>query len=478
MSYNPELLFFISYALDLVSKNRFLFFPQGLSIKVVAAQIPHFQHPHGVWLRGDALTWHSILVIASALIIEYFPKLAKGSILPSPLVALGLAAISAETLDLPVPKLVDIVGPEAFEGGVGTLMQAIFPFASTSSIGGGSAVLPQFRSILTLEKIFAALPTAVEMAIVGLLQSLLTLQIVDEITHTRGKNTKESIAQGLGNLLSGSIGGMGGSALLGQSLVNVHAGGTGRLSSIAVAVFVLAGITLFAPILGAIPVAALVGLMLTVAQHTFSWTILGDVVKGRVPWADIVIVVSVTMTTAFVNMAAAVALGVLASALRFAWQASCNMSARETGKGTPLNHRYIRVQGPLFFGSALTFQKLCDPSARDREMALKHRSRFLLAAKKKELKQADAPFAFSTGRETVIDFLNSQVWDHAAMMAIEAICKHYHELGVKLHLRHLSPDCREKLLEGSDVGEWSTELNVDPSSDPSYQVGVDPQNKP
>lgn len=338
--------------------------------------------------------------------------------------------------------------------------------------------MPQFRSILTLEKIFAALPTAVEMAIVGLLQSLLTLQIVDEITHTRGKNTKESIAQGLGNLLSGSIGGMGGSALLGQSLVNVHAGGTGRLSSIAVAVFVLAGITLFAPILGAIPVAALVGLMLTVAQHTFSWTILGDVVKGRVPWADIVIVVSVTMTTAFVNMAAAVALGVLASALRFAWQASCNMSARETGKGTPLNHRYIRVQGPLFFGSALTFQKLCDPSARDREMALKHRSRFLLAAKKKEHKQADAPFAFSTGRETVIDFLNSQVWDHAAMMAIEAICKHYHELGVKLHLRHLSPDCREKLLEGSDVGEWSTELNVDPSSDPSYQVGVDPQNKP
>jgi len=298
-------------------------------------------------------------------------------------------------------------------------------------------------------------------------------------SNTKGKNTQESIAQGLGNLVSGSMGGMGGSALLGQSLVNVQAGGTGRLSSIAVAVFVLAGVTFFAPILGRIPVAALVGLMLSVAQHTFSWETLDSVVKGQIPWTDIFIIGSVTMTTAFVNMAAAVGLGVLASALRFAWQASCNISARSTGKGTGLHHRNIYVQGPLFFGSALTFQKLCAPSERDLEIAAKLQARFQILAKRKkqEGNNHSENTPLSTGRETVIDFLNSQVWDHAAVMAIESVCKRYHDLGVKLHLRHLSPDCREKILECSDVGEWSTEFDVDASSDPSYLVGVDPSSK-
>eukprot|EP00980_Cylindrotheca_fusiformis_P003496 scaffold781_cov132-Cylindrotheca_fusiformis.AAC.15 len=462
-----------------VPRPVMLGFVNGLAIKVVAAQIPHFQHPHGVWLQGATLKWHSILVAASALIIEFFPKIFKGSILPSPLVALGLAALSAETFNLPVPKLVDIVGQEAFQGGIGTLLQAMFPFASTS-MEGHSSLLPPFGLIVSLEKIWKALPTAIEMAVVGLLQSLLTLQIVDEMTLTRGKNTKESIAQGLGNIMSGSIGGMGGSALLGQSLVNVRAGGTGRLSSVAVALFVMAGVSLFAPVLGVIPVAALVGLMLTVAQHTFSWAIMKDIAKGQVPRAEIMLMVAVTLTTAFVNMAAAVGLGVLVSALRFAWQASCDMSAKETGSGTQLNNRLIHLRGPLFFGSALTFQSLCEPSMRDRETADRLRPRFELAVQKRQEKHPNgdpSPLEFSTGRETIIDFTDSQVWDHAAVMAIEATCKQYHELGVKLHLRHLSPDCREKLLEGSDVGEWSTEFDIDPSTDPSYLVGVDPRHR-
>ena len=449
-------------------------FVNGLSIKVIRAQIPHFQHPHGVWLRGEALKWHSILVVLSALIIELLPKMLKQSILPSPLVALGLASITTNSFNLPVPKLVDIVGPEAFQGGFGTLLSAIFPFVTTTETGK-TQLLPPFQTFLTIDNLIKALPTAAEMAVVALLQSLLTLQIVDEMTHTNGKNTKESIAQGIGNVLSGSVGGMGGSALLGQSLVNVRAGGTGRLSSIAVAVFILAGVTLFAPVLGAIPVSALVGLMLTIAHHTFSWALLEDILKGQVPWTDISIVVLVTLTTAFVNMAAAVGLGVLASALRFAWQASCNMSARDNGKGTQLQNRCIHIQGPLFFGSALTFQRLCEPTQRDREMASKLRARLIAISSKRHGEGGDDNVQLPlTGRETTIDFVNSQVWDHAAIMAIEAVCKQYHELGVQLNLRHLSPDCREKLLEGSDVSEWSTFLEVDPSSDPSYLVGEDP----
>lgn len=440
-----------------VPRPVMLGFVNGLSIKVVNAQIPHFQHPHGVWLRGDALKWHSILVIVSAVIIDYLPEFTK--ILPSPLVALGFAAWMANAFDLPVPRLVDMVGPEAFQGGLGTLQQAILPFYSSNTI------FPTFS--ITWDTLIAAFPTAVEMAVVGLLQSLLTLQIVDDKTHTRGKNTQESIAQGLGNIISGSLGGMGGSALLGQSLVNVNSGGTERLSSIAVAVFIGLGVTFMAPLLGGLPVAALVGLMFTVAQHTFSWDILEDVFKGQVPYVDILIIVSVSLTTAFVNMAAAVALGVLASALRFAWQASCNMSAKETGKGTQLQQRYIRVRGPLFFGSASTFSRLVEPSERDREMALLY--------KRRRPHAVDLPPI--THRQTTIDFLESQVWDHAAIMAIETICKTYHDLGVKLHLRHLSPDCREKLLESSDISQWSTEVDVDAPNDPSYLVGEDPKRK-
>jgi SulP family sulfate permease len=216
--------------------------------------------------------------------------------------------------------------------------------------------------------------------------------------------------------------------------------------------------------------------MLTVAQHTFSWAALKDILKGHVPLVDVIIMVGVTLTTSFINMAAAVALGVLASALRFAWQASCNMSSRESGKGTKLQHRYIRIRGPLFFGSALVFQKLCEPSERDREVAAKFQARCALAAKKREEKEETFPF-LATGRETIIDFSESQVWDHAAIMAIEAVCKEYHKLGVILRLRYLSPDCREKLLEGSDVNEWSTEVDVDIALDPSYLVGEDPKNK-
>jgi len=466
-------------------------FVNGLAIKVIKAQIPHFQHPHGVWLKGDALKWHTILVVVSALIIDILPRYIK--IIPSPLAALGLATVLANRFDLPVPRLIDMVGPEAFQGGIDTLKQALFPFRNIEN--ASISIFPPFKTVLTSENLLVALPTAIEMAVVGLLQSLLTLQIIDSKTHTKGKNTQESIAQGLGNIASGFMGGMGGSALLGQSLVNVNSGGTGRLSSISVAVFVLCGITFFAPILGGLPVAALVGLMLAVAQHTFSWGMLQSVMKGQVPTVDIFIIVMVTLTTACVNMAVAVALGVLASALRFAWQASCNMSAHEGNGSSIVRIRNIRIQGPLFFGSTITFEKLCEPSAEDREVAKKLRIKFENKTKRKRKKgstktsgsssnsiggsapppdEAQQSVILKTGRETAIDFSDSQVWDHAAIMAIEKVALKHHNLGVKLRLRHLSPDCREKLMESSDIDKLSTELAVDTTNDPSYLVGEDP----
>jgi len=459
-----------------VPKPVMMGFVNGLSIKVVLAQIPHFQHPHGVWLEGAALKWHSILVLGAAIIIDFFPKYVTTAI-PSSLLAMGLAAGISQYWNLPVPRLVDMVGPEAFQGGFHALQQALFPFYSSREAtagGSSSSIFPPFGTVLTPENLALVLPIAIEMAVVGLLQSLLTVQIIDSKTHTRGRNNKESIAQGVANVVSGSMGGMGGSALLGQSLVNVNSGGTGRLSSISVAIFVTGGITFFAPLLGQLPVAALIGLMLTVAQHTFSWGLLQDICKGKVPWSDVLIIGSVMWTTAFVNMAAAVGVGVLASALRFAWQASCNMSAQESDCfAATVRRRYIRVQGPLFFGSTTTFEKLCKPSTKDREAAAKYRAR--VARRRLKKKNSETAVIMPTGRETVIDFSESQVWDHSAIMAIEGLALQYHEMGVKLRLRGLSSDCREKLFESSKIGQLSTEVDVDSANDPTYLVGEDPK---
>lgn len=444
-----------SQYIRVVPKPVMLGFVNGLAVKVVKAQIPHFQHPHGVWLKGKPLQWHVIWVFASAIIIEFLPKITS-SLLPSSLVALGLATVVANVYHLPIPRLSDMVGHEAFQGGFETLFKALFPFA------GPRSLFPPFGSVLgNMETLRAVLPIAVEMAVVGLLQSLLTLQIIDNKTHTRGKNTRESLAQGMGNVLASSMGGMGGSALLGQSLVNVNAGGTSRLSSIAVSVFCLLGVTFFAPILGNIPVAALVGLMFTVAHHTFSWDLMEDVFKRQVPVTDLIIIAMVSWTTAFVNMAAAVGLGVLASALRFAWQASCNMSATHSG---PLQQRTVRLKGPLFFGSTMIFQRLCEPTSKDREWAEKIRVR----------STASSPAFRKPTREVVLDFIDCQVWDQAAIMALEALAQQYHALDIKLRLRHLSPDCREKVLERSDIGDFSAELEKDPQNDPVYLVGADP----
>ena len=463
-----------------VPRAVMLGFVNGLAVKVVRAQVPHFQHPHGVWLRGKPLVYHCAMTAASALLIEGLPHLAASAAVPSSLVVLAAATVVANVYQLPIPRLSDLVGAQAFSGGVDTLFQALFPLAVRNENDGSIvSLLPPFgqvwRNTNTDWEMWwqSLVPTAMEMALVGLLQSLLTLQIIDSTTHTRGKNTRESFAQGAGNVLAGAVGGMGGSALLGQSLVNVRAGGTSRLASIAVSVFCLLGVVVFAPLLGNIPVAALVGLMLTVAHHTFSWDFVQDVYKGQVPIADIVIVVMVSWTTAVFNMAAAVALGVLASALRFAWQASCNMSATTSLSRSGGPQRIVYLRGPLFFGSTLPFSRLCEPTQQDREWAEKQKK---ILARRKNTSQPPISFRKPT-RVVAIDFISCQVWDHAAIMALEALAKQYHDLGIQLSLRHLSADCREKLVECSDISDFSIILDVDPAHDPMYLVGEDPKTR-
>ena len=311
----------------------------SVAVNYIVAHFLPSLFPSRLWNAPPrpSLYWHTALVAASWLVIDALPRFTK--LVPSPLAALVMATVASNHWSLPVPRIVDVVGTDAFSGGMETVRRALLPFfssatAATATAGATTRAagswLPPFQEVLLDWKtVAAALPVAAELAFVGILQSLLTLQIVDGLLLDRGRTSKECRAQGLGNFLSGAMGGMGGSALLGQSLVNVKSGGRGRLSSASVAAFVLLGIATLGSALGTLPVAALVGLMLSIAQHTFAWSSLRLVREGKVPPAEAPTILAVSVITFTSGMAVSVGVGVLASALRFAWQASCDMRASE-----------------------------------------------------------------------------------------------------------------------------------------------------
>jgi len=317
-------------------------FVNGLAVKVILAQVDHFQHPHGVWLQGAALGWHTGLAALSFAIIEGTPRRVS-KLVPAPLLAMAATLGLATFFMPPAPRLRDVVGAEAFAGGLESL-RAAFPALE--------------RPTATAAR--AAVAAAGEFAAVGLLQSLLTLQLVDGLTrgnaYGRGHASQECRALGLGNLISGLCGGMGGCGLLGQSLVNISAGGTGRASAVAYVLFVALGLTCFGSLMGAIPVGALVGLMLAVARHTFSWSSVRLLYGRRVGLADAVTILGVSLLTVRRGLAVAVVVGVVATALRFCWD-SCNdlYSAHEVGGST----RTVDLFGTLFFGD------VCGPRAAD-----------------------------------------------------------------------------------------------------------------
>lgn len=288
----------------------------------------------------------------------------------------------------------------------------------------------------------------------------------------RGKNSAECRALGLGNILSGLFGGMGGSGLLGQSLINVGSGGSDRTSAFAASVFVALGVVFGAKALGQLPVAALVGLMLAIAKHTFAWSSL-RLVRWTPLAPETLTILAVTCVTVGYNLAVAVVAGVLLSALRFAWQAAANMQTTQTL--TWGGERTIAVTGPLFFGSARAFQELCAPTPDDVSFAYGREKRGILRF-----------LGFGLSRVVTIDFLNSRVWDTSGISAIDSMAAQYSQLNITLHLRHLSPDCRELLAANSQYcqtsssrtvsGETHTRvvlLDEDESTDPVYAVGTD-----
>ncbi len=276
------------------------------------------------------------------------------------------------------------------------------------------------------------LPYAVILCGVGLIESLMTLTLIDEITETRGYGNRECVGQGAANLVCGLFGGMGGCAMIGQSLINVNSGGRGRLSGITAAVCLLLFVLFLAPIIEQIPMAALVGVMFMVVIGTFEWTSLK--MFRRMPKSDMFVMTLVAGYTVLMHdLASAVILGVIVSALVFAWQHATHMGADV--KYNEFGSKIYQLHGPLFFASVSSFKEMFD-----------------------HVGDPD---------DVVIDFYYSRVYDQSALEAINVLAEKYEGVGKRLHLTHLSPECKSLLSKAGDL----VEVNV--SEDPQYHVATD-----
>ena len=368
-------------------------FVNGLAIIIFMSQLDQFK----VAGEGGALEWMSGtplytmlgLVALTIAIIVGLPKLTKA--VPASLIAILTVAGIVIGLGIETKTVGDIA---SIKGGFPT-----FHFPSVP---------------LNWETLMIIFPYSAIMAGVGLIESLLTLNLIDEITETRGHGNRECIAQGAANLATGFLGGMGGCAMIGQSLINISAGARQRLSGVVAACALLMFIIFGSEYIQQLPMAALVGLMIMVSVGTFEWASLK--VFGKVPVSDILVMLAVTGITVFLhNLALAVIIGVIISALVFAWENAKRIRARKHIDEQGVKH--YDIYGPLFFASVTAFNEKFDP-----------------------LNDPD---------EVVIDFKDSRVVDHSAIEALHKITERYHKAGKKLQLKHLSPDCH-KLLSNAD----------------------------
>ena len=402
-------------------------FVNGLAVVMTKAQLPQFKTAAGSFLSLSSIEGKSMygLTALTMFLVRTIPKVKALKNIPPSLGAVSLCAVLAKLLKLPVRTLSDVSGADTFRGGLSVL----------PSIG-----LPSVP--LSLETLKIITPFAVTMAAVGAIESLLTMQLLDGIADDgkRGSTKRECFGQGLGNMVSGFTGGIGGCALLGQSVINAQSGGLkSRISGMSMAVFLAMGIVACAPLLGNLPVAALVGVMLTVCQSTFSWSSLRII--NKIPKLDAAIIFLVSFITVKDDLAKAVVAGVITNALGFAWRQSTSIRARESTVKVPgqkQQWKLYNLNGPLFFASTTQFSNIFDVK--------------------------------NDTNDVIIDFTDSRVYDHSALEAINNIADKYKEAGKKVHLRHLSIDCAELLeqLNGSDRPYELVES--DPNNDPIYVV--------
>lgn len=385
-------------------------FVNGLAIVIFLAQLQNFQvtSADGVqeWLTGEPMMIFAGLIMLTMFIIHFLPRVTGA--FPASLAAIITVSLLVFSLDL-----------------------------DTATVGGLASIkgsLPAFHIPAVpfdFETLMIILPYAFILAAVGLIESLLTMSLIDEVTGTRGRGNRECMGQGIANTVTGLFGGMGGCAMIGQSMINVNSGGRQRLSGVSAALFLLMFILFASPLIERIPMAALVGVMFVVVIATFEWSSLR--IMGKIPATDAFILVLVSAVTVFTDLAIAVVVGVIVSALVFAWEHAkhININTYDDKQGS----RVHELNGPLFFGSVKNFLELFNPE-----------------------EEPD---------DVIIEFQNSRVADHSAIEAIDTLAERYIRAGKTLHLRHLSEECRQLLKKAGSL----VEVNV--MEDPRYHVADD-----
>ena len=396
-------------------------FVNGLAIVIFLSQLGLFKETTNggtSWISGLELYTMIGLVALTMGIMFGLPKLTKK--IPAALTAIAVVAAITIFGQLDVSTVGSFIregGGEGLQGSLPTFQEQIFGLFHT--------LAGHWELILS---------TAFILAAVGLIESLMTLSLIDEMTETRGSGNRECVAQGGANIVNGLFGGMGGCAMIGQSIININSGGRGRLSGATAAIALLCFILFGAPLIEQIPIAALVGVMFMVVIGTFAWSSFR--LLNKIPLADAIVLITVSAITVWQDLAVAVIVGVIMSALVFAWKNATMIRARKytTDKGVKI----YEIWGPLFFGSTTNFIN---------------------------------KFNFKKDPDKIeIDFIESKVSDHSGIEALRGIVNKYQSLGKHVTLTHLSPDCKALLLKRNPEFETVIRDSVD---DPRYYVVSD-----
>ena len=386
-------------------------FVNGLAIVIFISQLGMFKS-NGNWLQGSALFIMIALVSTTMLIMAFLPLITK--------------KIPAALTGIIVVSLIVILGDLDTE--------TVKSFIVANGGEGIKAGLPNFQIPLisfSLDTLFFIAPYSFILASIGLIESLMTLNLIDELTDTHGSGNRECVAQGAGNILNGFFGGMGGCAMIGQSIINIKSGGRGRLSGITAALALLFFILFGSSYIEQVPIAALVGVMFMVVLGTFAWSTFK--VWNKVPMADVIVILLVTIITVFFDLAIAVLIGVIVSSLVFAWENAKRIRARKYIDDHGVKH--YEIYGPLFFGCIELFNSKFDVK--------------------------------NDPSEIIIDFKESRIVDQSAIECINKLTERYHKIGKNIHLRHLSSDCVKLIKRAEKI------CVVNVLEDPDYFVSID-----
>ncbi|WP_296382746.1 SulP family inorganic anion transporter [Winogradskyella sp.] len=409
-------------------------FVNGLAIVIFLSQLGLFPNavPKDISILKNTLEWFSALFTNASFwkmmgfigltmgIMYGLPKLTKK--IPAALIAIIVVACITIFGGIEVSTVGSFIaegGGEGLQGGLPTFQDQIFSLFGTLA-GHWDLILS----------------TAIILAAVGLIESLMTLNLIDDMTETRGNGNRECIAQGGANMLNGLFGGMGGCAMIGQSIINVDSGGRGRLSGAVAAVALLCFVLFGAPLIEQIPIAALVGVMFMVVIGTFAWSSFR--ILRKIPLSDAIVLIAVSAITVWKDLAVAVIAGVIISALVFAWKNATMIRARK--RTQPDGARTYEIWGPLFFGSVQNFNSKFD---------IKNDPDYI-----------------------EIDFVESRVSDHSALEAIHNLVNKYEAEGKTIKLKHLSEDCKILLRKANPKFE---EVIIEAIDDPRYHLAENPE---